>query len=107
VGDSLASNGVAGVGFDSHRYLREQRTPEIASHDLERVCRHCLSVLGKKKIALIGYSRGADTACPALDTNLAILYEMPGCHHFDREYGEIASTILGRVTQEPAEQRAN
>jgi len=35
-----------------------------------------------------------DSACPALSAGVATLVELPGGHHFDGRYGEIATRIL-------------
>ena len=58
--DTLASHGVAVVGFNSLRYFWTRRTPEEAAQDLERILRHYLPVWRKTNVLLIGYSLGAD-----------------------------------------------
>ncbi len=58
--EELATNGIPVVGLNSLKYFWTRRTPETASVDLARILRHFLSAWGKKRIVLIGYSRGAD-----------------------------------------------
>jgi type IV secretory pathway VirJ component len=60
VGGALAAHGVAVVGFDSLQYFWTRRTPDESAHDLSRVVTHYLADWHKERVALIGYSRGAD-----------------------------------------------
>jgi type IV secretory pathway VirJ component len=56
----LAANGIPVVALNSLKYFWTKRTPEGAAADLERILRLYLTVWGKRKVALIGYSLGAD-----------------------------------------------
>ena len=60
VGSALQDQGFGVVGVDSLRYFWKPRTPDGASADLARVLRHYLQAWGAQRIALVGYSRGAD-----------------------------------------------
>ena len=56
----LTAQGISVVGLNSLRYFWHPRTPDEAANALERVLRHYLSTWQKRRIVLIGYSRGAD-----------------------------------------------
>ncbi len=60
VGDALAKHGVSVVGFDSLQYFWTRRTPDDGAQALTRVVSHYLGAWRKERVALIGYSRGAD-----------------------------------------------
>lgn len=60
VGGALAARGVAVVGLDSLRYFWKERTPDEAGKALERILNHYLNAWRRKRILLIGFSRGAD-----------------------------------------------
>jgi type IV secretory pathway VirJ component len=60
LGNTLAGEGIAVVGLNSLEYFWKKRDPDGASRDLERILRHYLAVWNKKKVILVGYSRGAD-----------------------------------------------
>ena len=60
VSAGLASNGVPVVGFDSLSYFWNRRTPAETESAVERTLRHYVSIWGKQRIILIGYSFGAD-----------------------------------------------
>lgn len=60
VGGVLAAHGVPVVGFDSLQYFWTRRTPDESGRALERVLRFALAKWPGGRIALIGYSRGAD-----------------------------------------------
>jgi type IV secretory pathway VirJ component len=62
IADDLARHGVAVVGFDSRAYLMQARTPDEASADIARVMRHFTAQWTVQRVALVGYSRGADIA---------------------------------------------
>ncbi|RYZ42735.1 MAG: virulence factor family protein [Myxococcaceae bacterium] len=69
VSESLAAKGIPVVGFNSLRYFWKRRTPEETSADVARVLRHFLVTWGKKRVVLLGYSRGADVV-PAIASRL-------------------------------------
>jgi type IV secretory pathway VirJ component len=56
----LAQHGVPVVGIDSLRYFWHERTPEGTAADLDRVIARYQTVWNRPKVALIGYSQGAD-----------------------------------------------
>jgi type IV secretory pathway VirJ component len=60
VGDVLAARGIPVIGFDSLQYFWTARTPDESADALERVIRHADVAWPDRKLALIGYSRGAD-----------------------------------------------
>ncbi|MFL5355896.1 AcvB/VirJ family lysyl-phosphatidylglycerol hydrolase [Archangium sp.] len=60
VAATLAAEGVPVVGLDSLRYFWKRRTPEETAGDLARLLAHYLPAWGKKRVVLVGYSRGAD-----------------------------------------------
>ena len=62
IADDLAARGVAVVGLDSRSYLMKARTPDEASADIARVVRHFTAQLAVQRVAIVGYSRGADIA---------------------------------------------
>jgi type IV secretory pathway VirJ component len=60
IADSLTHHGIPVVALDSRAYLSRPRSPEVAARDLGRILRHYLVSLGKHRVMLLGYSRGAD-----------------------------------------------
>jgi type IV secretory pathway VirJ component len=56
----LADKGIPVVGLDTLRYYWQPRSPEESAQALERILRHYLAKWQKKRVLLIGYSRGAD-----------------------------------------------
>jgi type IV secretory pathway VirJ component len=62
IGDNLAAHGVAVVGLDSRSYLMDGKTPDEAAGDIARVMRHFTAQWSVQRVALVGYSRGADMA---------------------------------------------
>ena len=70
VASVLAAEGVPVVGWDSLRYFWTRRTPADTAKDLERVLAHYLQDWKKKRVVLVGYSRGADVL-PAVVAKLS------------------------------------
>jgi type IV secretory pathway VirJ component len=62
VSEDLAARGVGVVGLDSRSYLMKARTPDEAAADVARVIHHYTAQWAVQRVALIGYSRGADMA---------------------------------------------
>jgi len=62
VSEDLAARGVAVVGLDSRSYLMKARTPDEAAADVARVIRRYTMLWGVQRVAIVGYSRGADIA---------------------------------------------
>lgn len=60
VSAELARSGIAVVGLSSLQYFWHSRTPELAARDVAAVLHHYLATWQRSRIALIGYSRGAD-----------------------------------------------
>lgn len=60
VGNALAARGIPVVGWNSLEYFWSPRTPDGAGADLARVARHYLAAWNKRRLLLVGYSRGAD-----------------------------------------------
>jgi phosphatidylglycerol lysyltransferase len=56
----LQAWGVSVVGVDSLRYFWSRRSPEQTAHDMARVMRTYMARWHAKRVALIGYSFGAD-----------------------------------------------
>lgn len=56
---ALSDSGVPVVGLDSKSYLGTRRTPEEAARDVDRVLRYYLKAWNRRRIILVGYSRGA------------------------------------------------
>ena len=61
IADVLAAHGVGVVGLDSRAYLMHERTPDEAAADIARIIRQ-YSPQWSARVAIIGYSRGADMA---------------------------------------------
>ncbi|MHB8257584.1 MAG: virulence factor family protein [Acidiferrobacterales bacterium] len=57
---ALAARGYSVVGLNSLRYFWTRRTPDEAGRDLARILDYYLRQWNKKRVMLIGYSRGAD-----------------------------------------------
>lgn len=60
IAEELVKAGIPTVGFNSLQYFWTRRTPEGSSADLERLIRHYQVAFQRRKVVLIGYSRGAD-----------------------------------------------
>jgi type IV secretory pathway VirJ component len=60
VGDALSKDGIPVVGLNSLKYFWTARTPDQAGKDLERIVRFYLTAWRRSRVALIGYSLGAD-----------------------------------------------
>jgi type IV secretory pathway VirJ component len=60
VAADLAQRGIPVVGIDSLRYFWHARTPEAAARDVAAVASHYSAAWRRPRIALIGYSFGAD-----------------------------------------------
>lgn len=58
----LAAHGVAVAGVNMRSYLWKERKPDDVAADMTRVLRHYLAEWHRDRIAVIGYSRGADIA---------------------------------------------
>jgi type IV secretory pathway VirJ component len=56
----LASKGVSVVGVDVLRYYWRSRSPDVAAADLARIMHYYQQRWGRQRVALIGFSFGAD-----------------------------------------------
>jgi type IV secretory pathway VirJ component len=61
VSAELARHNIPVVGWDSLKYFWSRRTPDEASHDLDRVVRYYSQAWGRPHVLLMGFSQGADT----------------------------------------------
>jgi type IV secretory pathway VirJ component len=69
VASALAARGIPVVGWNSLKYYWQDRTPEAAARDLERILRRYAAAWHRPKAILVGYSFGADVL-PFLYTRL-------------------------------------
>ena len=60
IGDLLQKEGVAVVGIDSLRYFWSTKEPEVIAADIDRIIAHYTKVWGAERVAVVGYSLGAD-----------------------------------------------
>jgi len=60
IGGVIAKAGIPVVGLNALKYFWSRRTPDEASADLNRIIRFYLNKWQKKRVVLVGYSRGAD-----------------------------------------------
>ena len=67
IGEKLQSDGVSVVGWDSLRYFWSRKSPEQTARDLGAVIDTYVSRWGASKVALVGYSFGADVLPFAYD----------------------------------------
>ncbi len=67
IGEKLQSDGISVVGWDSLRYFWSQKSPERLGRDLGTVIDTYVSRWGTTKVALVGYSFGADVLPFAYD----------------------------------------
>jgi type IV secretory pathway VirJ component len=62
VSAELVAHGVSVVALNTRVYLSRRRTPDQAGSDMIRVVRHYQTQWSKDRVAIVGYSRGADMA---------------------------------------------
>ena len=60
IGERLAKEGIAVVGFNSLKYFWERQSPDKSAADLDRVIRYYMSAWGRQRVLLVGFSFGAD-----------------------------------------------
>ncbi|MEO8217067.1 MAG: AcvB/VirJ family lysyl-phosphatidylglycerol hydrolase [Acidobacteriota bacterium] len=70
ISDGLNAAGLPVVGFLSNVYFSNPRSPAETACDMEALIDHSLRALGKKRVLLVGYSRGAD-ALPLIVNRLS------------------------------------
>ena len=62
IAGDFAARGIPVVGLDSRSYLKNERSPEEASRDIARIIRKYTATWAVQRVAIVGYSRGADMA---------------------------------------------
>ena len=62
VANELVERGLPVVVLNTRPYLSSRRTPDGAGADMIRVIRHYLAQWSMERVAIVGYSRGADMA---------------------------------------------
>lgn len=60
IGEWLSAHGIAVVGLDALHYFWSTRQPDEIAHDIERIVAHYSVEWDTDKVALLGYSFGAD-----------------------------------------------
>jgi len=60
IAEKLQSDGVSVIGWDSLRYFWSKKSPEQTARDISAVIDTYISRWGASKVALVGYSFGAD-----------------------------------------------
>lgn len=63
----LAQHGTPVVVLNSLHYFWKARNPDVVAADIEAILRHYMAAWKKQRVALIGYSRGADVLPFALN----------------------------------------
>jgi type IV secretory pathway VirJ component len=56
----MRARGIAVVGLNTRPYLSRKKSPADISADLTRISRHYLAAWNRPRLAIVGYSRGAD-----------------------------------------------
>lgn len=56
----MRAHGIAVVGLNTRPYLSKKKTADEIANDLTRISRHYLSAWNRPRLAIVGYSRGAD-----------------------------------------------
>lgn len=62
VSNELVAHGIAVVALNTRSYLWRRRTADEAGSDMIRIIRHYMDAWSKQRVAIVGYSRGADIA---------------------------------------------
>ena len=60
--NELAAHGMPVVVLNTRPYLSSRRNPDGTGADMVRLIRHYLAQWSREKVAIVGYSRGADMA---------------------------------------------
>jgi type IV secretory pathway VirJ component len=56
----IRAHGVDIVGLNTRPYLGKKKTPAEIAFDLTRIARHYMTAWNRQRLAIVGYSRGAD-----------------------------------------------
>ena len=62
IAGDFSARGIPVVGLDSRSYLKDERSPEEAARDIARIIRKYTATWAVQRVAIVGYSRGADMA---------------------------------------------
>lgn len=62
VSNELVAHGIPVVVLNTRPYLSRRRTPDGTGADMVRLIRHYLAQWSMERVAIVGYSRGADMA---------------------------------------------
>ncbi len=62
VSKELVRQGASVVGFNSREYIEHKHSPDELATDVGRVIRYYMMHWNRPKVAIVGYSRGADLA---------------------------------------------
>jgi type IV secretory pathway VirJ component len=62
IASDFSARGIPVVGLDSRSYLKTERSPEEAARDISRIIRKYTATWAVQRVAIVGYSRGADMA---------------------------------------------
>lgn len=60
--NELVAHGISVVALNTRTYLWRRRTADEAGSDMIRIIRHYMNAWSKQRVAIVGYSRGADIA---------------------------------------------
>lgn len=58
----LTAHGIPVVVLDIRAYLSRRRTPDSSGSDMIRIMQHYISAWSMQRVAIVGYSRGADVS---------------------------------------------
>jgi type IV secretory pathway VirJ component len=56
----IRAHGVDVIGLNTRPYLGRKKTPAEIAFDLTRIARHYMTAWNRSRLAIVGYSRGAD-----------------------------------------------
>jgi type IV secretory pathway VirJ component len=62
VSNELVAHGISVVALNTRTYLWRKRSADQAGSDMIRIIRHYMDAWSKQRVAIVGYSRGADIA---------------------------------------------
>ena len=62
IAGDFSARGIPVVGLDSRSYLKVERSPEEAARDIALIIRKYTAKWAVQRVAIVGYSRGADMA---------------------------------------------
>ena len=62
ISNELVARGISVVALNTRNYLWRKKTADQAGSDMIRIIRHYMDAWSKQRVAIVGYSRGADIA---------------------------------------------